>query len=102
MAKIFVTDSSGGNPVPFLRGILTRSLSDAGLAFDQAYEVASEIRNRLGDSARVTNDELRQEWMSTAVPLADELRLKVPAHFDEQRNEYVLEFCAGHDVFVPF
>lgn len=59
MAKIFVTDASGGNPVPFLRGILTRSLNEAGLPFEQAYEVASEVRNRLDDSAKVTNDELR-------------------------------------------
>ena len=39
-----------------------------------------------------SNDELRQIWMSTAVPLAEELGLKVPAHFDSQKNEYVLEY----------
>ena len=59
MAKIFVTDTSGGSSVPFLRGILTRSLNEAGLPFEQAYEVASEIRNRLDDSPKITNDDLR-------------------------------------------
>lgn len=59
MAKIYVTDAAGDNPVPFLRGILTRSLNEAGLPFEQAYEVASEVRNRLGDSSKVTDDELR-------------------------------------------
>jgi len=59
MAKIFVTDTSGGSSVPFLRGILTRSLNEAGLPFEQAYEVASEIRNRLDDSPKITNVELR-------------------------------------------
>lgn len=39
-----------------------------------------------------TNDELRQIWMSTAVPLAEELGLDVPAHFDSQKNEFVLEY----------
>jgi ring-1,2-phenylacetyl-CoA epoxidase subunit PaaA len=39
-----------------------------------------------------TNDELRQEWMSTAVPLAEELGLSVPVHFDEQKAEYVLDY----------
>jgi 2-phosphoglycerate kinase len=59
MAKIFVTDTSGGSSVPFLRGILTRSLNEAGLPFEQAYEVASEIRNRLDDFPKITNDDLR-------------------------------------------
>jgi len=46
--------------VPFLRGILTRSLSDAGLMFDQAYKVASTIREQLDDVDSVTNEELRE------------------------------------------
>ena len=41
-----------------------------------------------------TNDELRQEWMSHVVPLADELDLDVPAHYDDQADEYVLEYDA--------
>jgi len=60
MAKIYVTDEAGGNAVPFLRGILTRSLSDAGLMFDQAYKVASAIRERLDDAGSITNEELRE------------------------------------------
>ena len=38
-----------------------------------------------------SNDELRQIWMSTALPLCDELHLKVPAHFDEAQQKYVVE-----------
>jgi ring-1,2-phenylacetyl-CoA epoxidase subunit PaaA len=38
-----------------------------------------------------SNDELRQIWMSTAVPLCEELQLKVPAHYDEQQKKYVLD-----------
>lgn len=38
-----------------------------------------------------SNDELRQIWMSTAVPLCEELHLKVPAHYDEQQKKYVLD-----------
>lgn len=58
MAKIFVTDITGENPVPFLRGILTRSLTDAGMTFEEAYQVASDLRQQLGDGATVTNDTL--------------------------------------------
>jgi ring-1,2-phenylacetyl-CoA epoxidase subunit PaaA len=40
-----------------------------------------------------SNDELRQIWMSTAVPLCEELGLKVPAHFDQEQQKYVID-CA--------
>jgi ring-1,2-phenylacetyl-CoA epoxidase subunit PaaA len=40
----------------------------------------------------LTNDELRQVWMSATVPLCESLGLRVPAHFDEQRAAYVLDF----------
>ncbi|MDX1660206.1 MAG: Phenylacetic acid catabolic protein [Gemmatimonadota bacterium] len=39
-----------------------------------------------------TNDELRQTWMSSVVPLCDEVGVEVPAHFDEEADEYVLEY----------
>ena len=38
-----------------------------------------------------SNDELRQIWMSTAVPLCNELQLKVPAHYDEEQKQYVID-----------
>ena len=45
MAKIIVEDREEHTRVPFLRGILIRSLQDAGLPFDTAYELATEIRS---------------------------------------------------------
>lgn len=59
MAKIYVIEGTTGSPVPFLRGILTRSLNEAGLPFEQAYEVASGIRQQLDGAESVTNDTLR-------------------------------------------
>ena len=59
MAKIYVTDGESGDPTPFLRGILTRSLSGAGLDVDQAYAAASAIRDRLDGAGSVTNEQLR-------------------------------------------
>jgi ring-1,2-phenylacetyl-CoA epoxidase subunit PaaA len=38
-----------------------------------------------------TNDELRQEWMSTAVPLCERLGIDVPAHYDEASDSYVID-----------
>ena len=59
MAKTFVIDSSDDTRVPFLRGILTRSLHDAGLDFDEAYKLASVIRNELADVDEIQSSELR-------------------------------------------
>ena len=39
-----------------------------------------------------SNDELRQTWMSTAVPLCEELKLQVPAHYDEAHSKYVVDY----------
>ncbi|ANB58302.1 phenylacetic acid catabolic family protein [Anoxybacillus sp. B7M1] len=38
-----------------------------------------------------TNDELRQKWLSTAVPFCESIGVKVPAHYDEQQQKYVLD-----------
>ena len=39
-----------------------------------------------------SNDALRQIWMSTAVPLCEDLGLRAPAHYDQARRQYVLDF----------
>ncbi|MFQ5399249.1 MAG: Phenylacetic acid catabolic protein [Anaerolineae bacterium] len=39
-----------------------------------------------------TNDELRQTWMSTAVPFLDSLGLDFPAHYDARTGKYELDF----------
>jgi ring-1,2-phenylacetyl-CoA epoxidase subunit PaaA len=38
-----------------------------------------------------TNDELRQEWMSTAVPFCESIGVDVPAHYDSGAGEYVID-----------
>jgi 2-phosphoglycerate kinase len=64
VAKILVEDPDEGTQVPFLRGILTRSLQNSGLAFDQAYQVASEIRRELEDTELITTRELRDRVLA--------------------------------------
>jgi ring-1,2-phenylacetyl-CoA epoxidase subunit PaaA len=39
-----------------------------------------------------SNDQLRQTWMSTAIPFLDSLGLKTPVHFDEASKQYVIDF----------
>jgi 2-phosphoglycerate kinase len=60
MAKILVEDRDDSTRVPFLRGILIRSLQDSGLSFDAAHELATGIRDDLDNKPVITTDELRQ------------------------------------------
>ncbi|MCL7417335.1 MAG: phenylacetate-CoA oxygenase subunit PaaI, partial [Halalkalicoccus sp.] len=39
-----------------------------------------------------SNDELRQDWLARSMPLMNELDLDVPAHYDEEADEYVIEY----------
>ena len=39
----------------------------------------------------MSNDELRQEWMAAVVPFTDEVGLDVPAHWDSDRERYVID-----------
>ncbi|MBA2450425.1 MAG: phenylacetate-CoA oxygenase subunit PaaI, partial [Chloroflexi bacterium] len=38
-----------------------------------------------------SNDQLRQQWMSTVVPFCDEVGLQTPAHLDEAEGKYVVD-----------
>ena len=58
--KTIVVNERENERVPFLRGILTRSLLDAGLAFEDAFEMASTVRDQLVDMPEITSEELRQ------------------------------------------
>jgi ring-1,2-phenylacetyl-CoA epoxidase subunit PaaA len=40
----------------------------------------------------LTNDQLRQVWMASTVPLCEELGLDAPAHWDEDAGEFVLDY----------
>ena len=40
----------------------------------------------------LTNDQLRQVWMAPTVPLCEQLGLDAPAHWDEEKGEYVLDY----------
>ncbi len=38
-----------------------------------------------------SNDELRQTWLKTALPLCEELHINIPAHYDERQQKYVID-----------
>ncbi len=59
MSKLIVFDQENGTRIPFLRGMLVKSLQEAGLEFVDAYNIAGELREELDDSDEITTLELR-------------------------------------------
>ncbi len=58
MAKTLVEDSEDRTRIPFLRGILIRSLQDSGINFSHASEIASDIRDEIADDEVVSTSDL--------------------------------------------
>lgn len=60
MAKTLIIDVENKNRVPYLRGILARSLNKAGLSFESAYALASELRQELDGIEEISANGLRK------------------------------------------
>jgi 2-phosphoglycerate kinase len=99
MAKIFVEDREEKARVPFLRGILIRSLQDAGLAFNDAYELVTEIRDSLGDTPLITTHELRQRVLEL---LKDRAGPEISTRYEKQKRPFVLQVEQRDGQITPF
>jgi len=62
--NITVVNEKENTRVPFLRGILTRSLLDAGLQFEEAFDLATKVRDDLPATDEVTTDAIRDRVFS--------------------------------------
>jgi 2-phosphoglycerate kinase len=60
LARAIIEDKEEATQIPFLRGILTRSLQKAGLTFQQAYEFSDEVRAELEDDRILSKLELHR------------------------------------------
>lgn len=58
--KTVVTNSRDNSQVPFLRGIMIRALLDAGMSFEDALELAAEVRDQVADKESVSTAQLRK------------------------------------------
>jgi len=58
--KTIVINHRENEEVPFLRGILVRSLLDAGLSFEDAHAMANEVRDTLVNTKEITAEDLQQ------------------------------------------
>ncbi len=100
VSKIFVIDEREGSQVPFLRGILTRSLQKAGFSFDIAYQLVCKIREDVIDRPNVTSEELRsivQDYLNEQG--YDEEARK---YSDRVSQESVVRVLSSDGATVPF
>ncbi|MDD9822776.1 MAG: zeta toxin family protein [Gammaproteobacteria bacterium] len=100
MAKLQVIDEQRDARVPFLRGMLTRSLQDAGLDFDAAYRLATDIRDDLDDLEVITTRDLRARIIEA---LGDEHSRKVLRRYRRKelyRENLQVVYSDGHS--APF
>jgi 2-phosphoglycerate kinase len=70
--KTIVINETDNTRIPFLRGILTRSLLEAGLKFEQAFELATVVRDELSETGVISSDDLTQRVSQLLSEMADE------------------------------
>jgi 2-phosphoglycerate kinase len=99
MAKIFVTDQDEDTQVPFLRGILIRSLQDSGLSFNDAYELATDIRSDLDNVPTVTTHELRQRVSDL---LETRTGQDVITRYNKQKRPFAMQVEQRDGQITPF
>jgi 2-phosphoglycerate kinase len=99
MAKILVEDRDDDTRVPFLRGILIRSLQDAGLAFDAAYDLATEIRNDLISTPLIANQDLRRKVLDK---LRNRAEQDVITRYERQNKAFAILVEQRNGQLTPF
>lgn len=70
LARVRVAD--GDTHRPFMRGILVHSLTEQGVPFEDAYEIAQAVWLQVKGRSRVTKDQLRELVSESLSELAEE------------------------------
>ena len=99
MAKILVETDGEKEQIPFLRGILIRSLQDAGINFDDALELASAIRAELDAVAVITTDELRDRVISR---LKKSFRPDLVSRYEGRKSSFLIQVESEDGQFSAF
>jgi len=89
MAKTLVEDLEDNTRVPFLRGILIRSLQDSGLSFDSAHQLATGIRDDLDNQPVITSDDLRQRVIKLLKARSDGKDVLV--RYEQEKSPFALQ-----------
>lgn len=88
MAKILVKETNQGKEaVPFLRGILTRSLLRTGLSFEEAYQIASQVRHDLNKDKDLRFDKDTGDSIVTVEELRERVLKVLEIRFGDEVSE---------------
>lgn len=99
MSKILVETSGENTQVPFLRGILIRSLQDAGINFDDALEFATAIRSELDAVSVITTDDLRDRIISR---LKKSFSPDLVQRYEVRKQPFMIQVEADDGQFTAF
>ena len=99
MSKILVEDQEDNTRVPFLRGILIRSLQDSGLPFDAAQDLATKIRDDLDDKSLITTDELRQVVLDQLKANSEQ---GIVTRYEKQKQPFAIQVEQRDGSITPF
>jgi len=99
MSKILVEDLEDNTRVPFLRGILIRSLQDSGLPFDAAQDLATKIRDDLGDKSLITTDDLRQMVLDKLKANSEQ---SIVTRYEKQKQPFAIQVEQRDGSVTPF
>ena len=92
MAKVLVETTGEKTRVPFLRGILTRSLQDAGINFDDALEFATAIRSELEDVPVITTTDLEERIINR---LTQSFRPDLVQRYKDRNRSFMIQVEAN-------
>ena len=99
MSKILVEDREDNTRVPFLRGILIRSLQDSGLPFDAAQDLATKIRDDLDDKSLITTDDLRQIVLDQLKANSEQ---SIVTRYEKQKQPFAIQVEQRDGSVTPF
>ena len=99
MSKLLVKNSEDQTQVPFLRGILTRSLQISGLKFEEAHELASKIRTEIEDQSVIATNDLEKLVIKY---LAKSSNKKAVTQYENRNMPYMLQVETDDGQFTGF
>ncbi len=99
MSKLLVKNTEDLTQVPFLRGILTRSLQTSGLKFKEAHELATKIRSEIENKSVITNKELEKLVIKY---LSKSSNKKAASHYENRNMPYMLQVESDDGEFSGF
>ncbi len=99
MSKILVENPEEQTKVPFLRGILIRSLQDSGLNFDEALELATTIRTELNGVSVITTGDLRDRVIEKLEGLS---RAELVSRYEGRKLPVIIQVESNDGQFSEF